>query len=78
MNDAELEQHITDLGLLIQKAYAEGDRAAAVAWAAARAEAIKARSPQQVARMEEERGLGPSCYFHDTGEAHRAAAGARR
>lgn len=77
MNDAELEQHITDLGLLIQKAYAEGDRAAAVAWAAARAEAIKARSPQQVARMEEERGLGP-CQFTVMGEAARAELEARR
>lgn len=75
MTDAELESHITDLGLLIQKAYAEGDRAAAVAWSNARTDAIKARSPQQVARMEDERGLGPSCYFHDRGEADRAAAG---
>ena len=76
MTDAELEQHIADLGLLIERAMAEGDRAAAVAWAAARADAIKARSPQQVARMEEERGLTP-CQFTVMGEADRAAAGVR-
>lgn len=78
MTDAELESHITDLGLLIEKAYADGDRAAARAWAAARADAIAARSPEQVARMEEERGLGPSCYFHDQAEADRTRMGARR
>lgn len=77
MTDAELEQHITDLGRLILKAMADGDRAAAVAWSSARTAAIMARSPAQVARMEEERGLGPSCYFHDQGEADRAAAGVR-
>ena len=76
MTDPELEQHIADLGLLIERAMAEGDRAAAVAWAAARADAIKARSPQQVARMEEERGLGP-CQFTVMGEADRVAAGRR-
>lgn len=74
MNDAELEQHIADLGRLIEKAYAEGDRAAALAWNDARTAAIMARSPEQVARMEEERGLGP-CQFTVMGEQARAAAG---
>jgi hypothetical protein len=77
MTDPELEQHITDLGLLIKKAYAEGDRAAARAWAAARAEAIAARSPEQIEAMETERGLGP-CQFTVMAEADRAAAGAGR
>jgi hypothetical protein len=76
MTDAELEQHITDLGRLILKAMADGDRAAAVAWSNARTAAIMARSPAQVARMEEERGLGP-CQFTVMGEADRVAAGAR-
>ena len=62
MTSVELEQHISDLGRLIEKAYAEGDRASAVAWAAARAEAIKARSPEQVQAMETRLGLGP-CQF---------------
>lgn len=56
-SDDELEHHITDLGRLIEKAYAEGDRAAAVRWSNERTEAIKARSPAQVARMEQEKGL---------------------
>lgn len=43
--------------MLIEKAYAEGDRAAAVRWSNERTEAIKARSPAQVARMEQEKGL---------------------
>lgn len=77
MTDAELEQHITDLGRLIEKAYAEGDRAAAVAWSNARTAAVMARSPAQVARMEEERGLAP-CQFTVMGEAARAELEARR
>lgn len=77
MTDAELEQHITDLGRLIEKAYADGDRAAAHAWALARVEAIKARSPAQIEAMETERGLGP-CQFVVMADETRAAAGARR
>lgn len=77
MTDAELEQHITDLGLLIQKAYAEGDRAAAVAWSNARTAAIKARSPEQIEAMESRLGLGP-CQFTVMAEADRAGMGARR
>jgi hypothetical protein len=56
-DDAELEHHITDLGRLIEKAMAEGDRAAAVAWSNERTTAIKSRSAAQVARMEQEKGL---------------------
>lgn len=78
MTDAELECHIADLGRLIEKAMAEGDRAAAVAWNNARTAAIMARSPAQVARMEEERGLSPSCYFHDMGAVARVEMEARR
>ena len=75
MTSVELEQHIADLGRLIEKAYAEGDRASAVAWAAARVEAIKARSPEQVQAMETRLGLAP-CQF--TVMAEEAAAGAQR
>jgi len=70
VTDHELERHISDLGRLIEKAYAEGDRAAAVAWSKARTEAIKARSPQQIAAMEAELGLG-ECQFTVQGEADR-------
>jgi hypothetical protein len=66
MTDFELEQHISDLGRLIEKAFAEGDRAAAVAWSNARTAAIKARSPEQVARMEQD-------YFGECGERDRVA-----
>lgn len=77
MTDAELEQHIADLGRLIMKAYAEGDRAAAVAWTSARTAAIMARSPEQVEAMETALGLGP-CQFTVMGEAARAELEARR
>ena len=70
MTDAELESHISSLAILIEKAMVEGDTAGARAWAAARAEAIKARSPAQVARMELD-------YFGECGAADRAALGAR-
>lgn len=62
MTDAELELHISSLAILIEKAMVEGDTAGARAWAAARAEAIKARSPEQVQAMETRLGLGP-CQF---------------
>ena len=74
MTSVELEQHISDLGRLIEKAYAEGDRASAVAWAAARVEAIKARSPEQVQAMETRLGLAP-CQFVAQGDADRVAMG---
>lgn len=73
MTDAELEQHITDLGRLVEKAHAEGDRAAAQAYAARRAEAIRGRSPEQVERMERALGLSEPCYFVTQGDAARAA-----
>lgn len=72
MTDAELEQHIADLGRLIEKAFAERDRTAARAWAAARADAIKSRSPEQVERMERALGLSEPCYFVTQGDAERA------
>lgn len=75
MTDHELELHIADLGRLIQRAFAEGDRAGARAWAKARADAIAARSPEQVQRMEREHGLEP-CYFVTQGDAARAGLGA--
>lgn len=56
-SDDELEHHITDLGRLIERAMADGDRASAVRWSNERTEAIKSRSPAQVARMEQEKGL---------------------
>lgn len=77
MTDAEILQHVADLGRLIERAHAEGDIAAARAWAAAMADAKKGMSPEWIAAREAELGLGPSCYFHDQGEADRAAAGVR-
>ena len=77
MKDAEREQHIADLGKFIEKAYKEGDRAGAIAWAAARAEAINSRSPEQVFAMETRMGLAP-CQFTVMGDEARAAVGASR
>lgn len=77
MTSLELENHITDLGVLMQKAYAEGDVAAAREWMQRRTEAIKSRTPEQVARMEADRGLAP-CYFHESGQQARAQLEAPR
>lgn len=77
MTDAELELHIADLGRLIERAYTDGDRAAAQAWQQARVDAHKARSQAQIDRMEAEQGLAP-CYFHDAGQQARAQMEAPR
>lgn len=70
MTSVELEQHISDLGRLIEKAYAEGDRASAVAWAAARAEAEQGRQHlldiATLDRIEHQN----ECYFDAIGEFH--------
>lgn len=64
MSDAERELHIKDCGDLMQAAmvrYEDSnnfhDRADADAWRMLMEKAIKARSPEQVARMEKEKGL---------------------
>lgn len=67
MTDAEREAHIADCGRLMQKAYGEGDHAGARRWLELQAEAIRARTPRQVARME-------GCYFAQQGDLVRAAA----
>lgn len=77
MTDSELELHISSLAVLIEKAMAEGDRAAAVAWSNARTAAIKSRSQAQIDRMEAEQGLAP-CYFHEAGQQARAQLEAPR
>lgn len=58
MTDAELEAHIGDCARLLQHEYEAGNREAADSWRQAMEQAIKARSPAQVARMEQARGLG--------------------
>ena len=66
MTDAEREAHIGDCGRLIESEMAAGNREAAMGWMQAMQEAINARTPEQVARLEAERGLLPEpCYFHD-------------
>jgi hypothetical protein len=67
MNDQEREAHIADCGRLFIKAHSEGDMVAARRWLELQAEAVKARTPQQVARME-------SCYFAAEGDRSRTAA----
>ena len=64
MTDADRELHITDCGRLMQEAMARyeesnnfHDRADADAWRMLMERAIKARSPVQVLRMEQERGI---------------------
>jgi hypothetical protein len=60
----ELESHIESCGLLMLAAYARyeasgcfSDKGDADRWMRTQAEAIKARSPAQVAQLEQERGI---------------------
>lgn len=64
MSDAELESHISSCTYLMERAYADyeatgcfSDRGEADRWRVLRDEAVKARSPAAVRRMENERGL---------------------
>lgn len=69
MTDDELEQHIADCGRLMLEEMAAGNREVADGWRVDMEHAIAQRSPEQIARMEAERGLLPEpCYFHDQGE----------
>lgn len=67
MSDDERERHIKDCGLLMLKAHAEGDFAARDRWLAMQNEAIRNRSPEMVARLED-------CYFAGEGDKARRAA----
>lgn len=66
MTEAEREAHIGDCGRLVESEMKAGNREAAMSWLQAMEEAIKTRTPEQVARLEAERGLLPEpCYFND-------------
>ncbi|MDQ0082908.1 hypothetical protein J2W35_003267 [Variovorax boronicumulans] len=67
MTDAEREAHIVDCGRLMKKAYDEGDMAGARRWLDLQNDAIRARTPRQVARME-------GCYFAQQGDLARQRA----
>lgn len=72
MTDEEREQHIQDCGRLMLEAMANGNREEAENWLQAQNQAIAARSPEQVKRMEIARGLaGTSCFFDTQGELDR-------
>lgn len=70
MNDNEREVHIKSCGQLLLKAHAAGDIEGARRWLRLQNEAIKARSPQMVAQLED-------CYFCDMGDLARIEALAR-
>ena len=61
------ELHIAACGRRINAAYRAGDHTKARQWLDLQTQAVKARSPQQVARMERE-------YFSEEGERARLAA----
>lgn len=66
MTEEEREAHIGDCGRLVESEMKAGNRESAMSWLQAMQEAIKTRSPEQVARLEAERGLLPEpCYFND-------------
>ncbi|KWT89326.1 MULTISPECIES: hypothetical protein [unclassified Variovorax] len=70
MTDQEREEHIKSCGLLLLKAHREGDVEGAKYWLALQNEAIKARTPRQIARME-------GCYFVEQGDLAKQASEAR-
>lgn len=71
MTEEEREAHIGDCGRLVESEMKAGNREAAMSWLQAMEEAIKTRTPEQVARLEAERGLSEPCYFDTQGEIHR-------
>lgn len=70
MTDEEREEHIKSCGLLLLKAHREGDIEGAKRWLELQNEAVKARTPRQIARME-------GCYFAEEGDRARQAAQGR-
>lgn len=68
--DAIREAHIAECGRQINAAYARGNHVAARQWLDLQTQAVKARSPAQVAAMERD-------YFGEEGERARLAARAR-
>lgn len=70
MTDEEREAHIKRCGLLLIRAHREGDTEGAKRWLAQQTEAIKARTPRQIARME-------GCYFAEQGDQSRRIAEGR-
>lgn len=68
MNDAEREDFIVQQGEAMKAALAAGDKAKACEHMAAMRQAIWERSPEQIARMEHERGLD---YFTQRGAEDR-------
>lgn len=69
--DDELELHISTCWQMVTREYEAGNRDGAAYWRQAAQEAQKLRSPEQIARMEEEQGLAPACYFTESGERDR-------
>lgn len=68
LTDEERELHIEHCGHLMELEMDRGNREAALGWMQAMQDAIKSRTPQQVARLEAERGLLPSETFDHLAE----------
>jgi len=64
MSDQELENHIKSCAALLEQEMGDGNRTEALEWMQKMNDAIRLRSPAQVAKMEAERGLN-TCFFHD-------------
>lgn len=73
MSDDELEAHIKHCGHLMELEMDRGNRESALNWLQAMQEAIKARSPAQVQRMEQElmQRIHEPCYFTTKGDEDR-------
>jgi len=74
LSDAELELHIVDCGKQFLKAHSNGDEEGMRHWLNTEVEAVRQRSPEQVARMERALGLDCGCYFERMGAEARSAA----
>ena len=56
-DDQEREHHIRSLGDLMLQSYADGDHKAAADWLKLQEEAIAGRTPGQILKLEQEKGL---------------------
>lgn len=73
MTDDERELHIRDCGCLIESAYKAGNHEEAKDWLQVMNQAIAARSPAQVEKMEQalNQRIHEPCYFATKGEEDR-------
>jgi hypothetical protein len=78
LSEEELEAHIGDCARLMEQAVYTGNRVEAEQYRRDMYAAIGMRSPEQIRRMEIERGLADPCYFLEQGARDAQAGQGRR